>query len=75
MTRQYHQEPNYNSGHHHVYQAPYHYPNPLQQPGPSAQPYKLPPNPRDAYNDRSNEAGMSLVFETSLGINLTRDLS
>ncbi|KAF8486287.1 hypothetical protein DFH94DRAFT_178676 [Russula ochroleuca] len=56
MTRQYHQEPNYNSGHHHVYQAPYHYPNPLQQPGPSAQPYKLPPNPRDAYNDRSNEA-------------------
>ncbi|KAF8486289.1 hypothetical protein DFH94DRAFT_712180 [Russula ochroleuca] len=56
MTRQYYQDPNYNSGHHHAYQAPYYYPNPPQQPGPSTQPFKLPfPDPRDTYNDRSSQ--------------------
>jgi hypothetical protein len=76
MTRQYYQDPNYNSGHHHAYQAPYYYPNPPQQPGPSTQPFKLPfPDPRDTYNDRSSQPGMSLVFETLLGNSLTWDLS
>ena len=76
MTRQYHQDQNYHSGHHHTHRAPYHHPNLPQQPGQSTQPFQLgKPNPRDTYSDRPHQYGMFPVFEILLGISLTRDLS
>ena len=57
MARQYYQNPPYDPGQYHIYQPPY-------------QPYHYPdplPNLRDTYND-----GRSPVFETLLGISLTR---
>lgn len=58
MARQYYQNPHYDPGQYHIYQPPY-------------QPYHYPdplPNLQDTYND-----GMSPVFETLLGISLTRE--
>ena len=78
MTRQFYQDPNDHSGHHHTHQAPYPYPYPnlSKQPGQSTQPFQFgKPNPQDTYDDRSRQYGMFPVFETLLGIGLTRDLS
>ena len=76
MTRQFYQDPNDHSSHHHTYQAPYPYPNLSKQPGQSTQPFQFgKPNPQDTYDDRSGQYGRFPVFETLLGISLTRDLS
>ena len=75
MTRQFY-HPNDHSGHHHTHQAPYPYPNLSKQLGQSSQPFHfVKPNPQDTYDDRSRQYGMFPVFETLLGIGLTRDLS